>query len=835
MIRAVWQALVGGPLRAAPGRTLLAMLAIASGIALGYSVHLLNASADTEFRRAALQLSGEAEMLIRGPRQGFDEALYPQIARLDGIAIASPVLEFQASRSSGEPSLKIIGVDALRARELQPMLLAGQTLPAADLFDPDNIILSAVAARTYGVAAGDRLDFRAGTALVTLRVAAVLPDGSHRLPLGIMDIAAAQWRFGLTGVLHRIDIRFDRDAGPAALRKSIGALLPEGVQLLTPEAENLRSAALTRAYRTNLDMLALIALFTGAFLVYSTQTLAMLRRRNQVALLRALGAPQGTVLGVLLVEGVLIGAVGAAIGITGGLVLAQQLLAAVGTDLGAGYFRNLQAALHIEPATMLFFMALGTLFALMGTLAPAIEIAGMPPARGLRAGDPDEQVNAFPVLAGITAIGAAALLLRIAPSTGLPIHGYAAIALLLAGATLAFPPVAIRLLKLARLRLPLPHALGLSRLLATPRLAAIGMSSILVSFSLVVSMLLMIHSFRTSLDTWLEQVLPADIYVRAAAGGDTAYLSAAEQKRIARIPDLARVEFLRSRSLLLLPGRPPVTLIARDPGIGGFAAALPLVGTPAPLPANGPPAVWISELVADVLALRPGDPVRLALGAQPQTHIVGGIWRDYARQNGAVVMDLAEYRRLTGDRQINDLAAWLAPGVSVNEASGRIRAATDDGSALEISTTAELRKLSLEIFDRSFAITWALQAAALGIGLLGVWLAFNAQALARRREFGMLRHLGMTRREISAMLAGEGALGAAIGAACGLFSGVIIGLILVRVINRQSFHWSMDLAIPWLPLAALFAGIVFCAAMAASAGAALATRQEMTRAVREDW
>jgi putative ABC transport system permease protein len=835
MIRALWQALVGSSLRAQPGRALLAALAIAAGIALGYSVHLLNASADAEFRRAALQLSGEAELLVRGPRQGFDEQLYPRIASLDGIAIASPVLEFQASRDAGKAPLRIIGVDALRARELQPALVAGQSLPAAGLFDPDSIILSAAAARSHGVSVGDSLDFRAGTATVALRIAAVLPDGSYRQSLGIMDIAAAQWRFGMTGVLHRIDIRLDGEVPAAAVQESISALLPEGVELLTPDAENLRSAALTRAYRTNLDMLALIALFTGAFLVYSTQTLAMLRRRTEVALLRALGAPRRTVLGVLIAEGALIGAAGAVIGIAGGFMLARQLLATIGTDLGAGYFRSLQATLHPEPATMLFFLLLGPLFALGGTLAPAIDIAGMPPARSLRAGDPDERTRAFPLLAGIAAIGAAAMLLWAAPSIGLPLHGHAAIALLLAGATLAFPPAAIRVLRLARLRLPLPHALSLARLLATPRLTAISMSSILVSFSLVASMLLMIHSFRTSLDDWLDRMLPADVYVRAGGGGETAFLSEREQQRIASIPQLLRVEFLRSRSLLLLPGRPPVTLIARDPGVDGLSRSLPLVDAPATRVAGGPPPVWISELVADLLALRPGDPISLPLGTQPQIFSVAGIWRDYARQNGAVVISLEDYRRITGEHKVNDVAAWLAPDAGPAEVSGLIRAATDDGSALEITATADLRRLSLDIFDRSFAVTWALQAAALCIGLLGVWLAFNAQALSRRREFGMLRHLGLTRREISAMLAGEGALGAAIGAACGMVAGGLIGLILVRVINRQSFHWSMDLAIPWLPLAALFTGIILCAAVAACAGAAMATRQEMTRAVREDW
>ncbi len=165
----------------------------------------------------------------------------------------------------------------------------------------------------------------------------------------------------------------------------------------------------------------------------------------------------------------------------------------------------------------------------------------------------------------------------------------------------------------------------------------------------------------------------------------------------------------------------------------------------------------------------------------------------------------------------------------------RIRNAIGSGSTPEISTNLDIRRRSLDIFDRTFAVTWGLQIAALAIGLLGVALAFSAQALARRREFGMLRHLGMTRREITVMLAGEGALGSAVGALCGMACGGIVGLLLIRVINRQSFHWSMDLAVPWLLLPVLFCGIVLCAALAAGCAASLATRGDMIRAVREDW
>lgn len=833
MIRAAWQALVSGPLRSAPGRTLLATLAIAAGIALGVAVHLINASAATEFGRAALQLAGAADLVVRGPRAGFDENLYPRIATLPGIALASPVLELEASRSGSNESLKIIGLDVLRARQLQPALIAGATGPAADLFDADAIRLSAAAARALGVAAGDRLDFQVGTATVSLRVSGVLADGAYRQRLGIMDIAAAQWRFDRIGRLNRIDIRLQPGADPVAVQRTLQPLLPPGVHILTPDAESERSAALTRAYRLNLDMLAMIALFTGAFLVFSTQVLALLRRRTQIALLRALGITRRQVLALLLAEGALIGAVGAAIGIAGGYLLAQQLLAHAGVDLGAGYFRMLQADLLVAPGTLAAFLGLGITFAVAGTAVPAWTAARRPPAQGLRAGDTaTDDVSNTTVKTGIATLISGAALLRAPPVQGLPLAGYAAIALLLLGSVLVLPQVAAAMLAHIRLRLAMPHALGLAQLQATPRHAAISISAILVSFSLVVAMLLMVTSFRVSLDDWLQQVLPADLYLRAAAGGETAYLDTEQQQRIAQIPGIARVGFLRSQNLLLAPGRAPVTLIARDLRAEDTGRALPLVSAPA-LPAPGaPPAIWISELVADVYGLRPGQLTTLPLGDPPQAWTVAGVWRDYARQNGAIVMDRAAYQVRTGDRLANDAALWLRPDAAPAAVARDLRAML---GPVEIADAGEIRRRSLAIFDRTFAITWALEIAALVIGLAGVSLAFSAQALARRREFGVLRHLGMTRREIGLMLAGEGALTAAIGALCGLATGGVIGLVLIQVINRQSFHWSMDLAVPWLALPALFLAIVACAALTATLSARFAMRQDVVHAVREDW
>jgi putative ABC transport system permease protein len=213
---------------------------------------------------------------------------------------------------------------------------------------------------------------------------------------------------------------------------------------------------------------------------------------------------------------------------------------------------------------------------------------------------------------------------------------------------------------------------------------------------------------------------------------------------------------------------------------------------------------------------------------------VAGIWRDYARQSGAIAMNRELYVELTGDQLVNDAAIWLAPGASLDAVRSALREGLGNAN-LEIATTRELRAISLGAFDRTFAITYALEIAAVLIGLFGVGVSFSAQALARRREFGVLRHLGMMRREIGAMLGYEGALVAALGTAFGLVTGWVIGLILIHVVNRQSFHWSMELHMPWLWLAVLAALVVVAASATAIWSGRGAMDDDVIRAVREDW
>jgi putative ABC transport system permease protein len=423
----------------------------------------------------------------------------------------------------------------------------------------------------------------------------------------------------------------------------------------------------------------------------------------------------------------------------------------------------------------------------------------------------------------------------IPPVDGLPMFGYLAIALLLVGAILLMPWMTQALL--ARLPIVRHPALALAhqQLANAPGPAATGLAAIVAAVSLTVAMAVMVASFRQSLEDWLDHILPADLYLRAGGAGDSSYFTPDEQQRIAALPGVRRVEFLRSQQIALEPARPRVTLLARSIDARAPQARLPLLGD-ARRPAEGesPPA-WVSELMADVYGFAVGRVIELPLAGRNERFIVAGVWRDYARQNGAVVIERDVYTRLTGDDTASDAGLFLQPGTPAAELETRLRAALTGGERLEIAQPGVLRELSLRIFDRSFAVTYALEAAAVIIGLFGLSSGIASQVLARRREFGMLRHVGMTRRQVAVMLGAEGALTSAIGVAAGCLLGWVISLILIHVVNRQSFHWSMELHLPWAGLAAFAAVMLGLAVVTAMLSGRLAMGADAVRAVREDW
>jgi putative ABC transport system permease protein len=438
----------------------------------------------------------------------------------------------------------------------------------------------------------------------------------------------------------------------------------------------------------------------------------------------------------------------------------------------------------------------------------------------------------------VLALGAGAALLP--PVADLPVFGYLAIALLLTGAIMLQPQLAAALFarigRASRDTRSVPWLGATTRLAQAPSGAAIGLAGIVASFALMVAMATMVTSFRQSLDGWLGQVLPADLYARAGSRGEsmtTAYFSERDRTLLAGAPGVQRAEFSRFARVVLDPQRAPVTLLIRP--LDPTRPALPLIGRALEwTPGDAPPA-WISEAVAELYGVAVGDLLPLPLAGAKHEFRVVGTWRDYSRQGGAVALRDVDYQRITGDSTRTDAALWLAPGVRANDVIDAVRDQLDVGHQAEFLQPGEIRQLSLAIFDRSFAVTYLLEVAAIVIGLIGIAATFSSQALARTKEFGMLRHLGVTRGQILAQFALEGLLVTLLGVLSGLAVGFAVALVLIHVVNPQSFHWTMDLAVPAGLIALLVAALLATAGLTALLAGRRAASVDAIRAVSEDW
>jgi putative ABC transport system permease protein len=850
--------LLGAEWRSQPGRALVAIITIALGVALGYSVQLINSAAFNEFSAAARSLSGEADLEVRGAQPVFDERWYPRLVTQPGVALASPVLELDATVPGRNAPLKVLGIDVFKASQIAPDLVGVPVSERAlDTLADDTIFLSPAAQQWLNTAPGQHIALQSGTSIVDLRVAGGLVRTRPGQRIAVMDIAAAQWRFGQLGKLSRVDLELQRGIGRERFRHDLQARLGTGLVVFEPGDIDSRTSRLSRAYRINMNVLALVALFTGAFLVFSTQALSVVRRRAQLAMLRVLGLTRGQLLRQILMEGALLGVPGSIAGLALGYAIAGAALRFFGSDLGGGYFPGVQPRVSFEPLASVVFLVLGIGVAVLGSLAPALEAARAHPAVALKAGSEEGALtrlaSPWPAL---VCIALAAVFTQLPPLFDAPIPGYLAVALLLVGGIALMPRctalvfTAISRAHISRQRassrpssaasstalsIAPTTALALARLANAPGQASVAISGVLSSFALIVAMAIMVASFRVSVDEWLGHLLSADLYVRVASNGDTSVLSPDQQAQIAAASGVKTAAFSRVSQLTLNASRPAVTLIAREIDAADPGATLQMSGPVLPLAAlHGETPIWVSEAMVDLYHYRLGQQVALPVGKHEQAFVVAGIWRDYVRQTGAIQLRLADYRRVTRDNGVTDVAITVKPHTSLEQVTAALRA-LPFGGVLHFAQPGEIRARSLTIFDRSFAVTYLLEAVAIVIGLFGVAATFSAQTLARAREFGMLRHVGVTRVQVLAILVKEGGMLTALGIAMGFGLGFAVSLILVFVVNPQSFHWSMSLHMPWRVLCIVAAVMLLASCATAVLAGRRAVSVDAIRAVKEDW
>ena len=777
-------------------RWLVALTMVSIGVMLAVAIHTVNHSALASFGQALDTLNGQASAQLVAPLGDIDDR---QIDVWDsrrgalGISTVSPVLVVRTDR------LTLLGLDFFKAAFVSSSLMPSSVDSATDLFNEKALFLSAAASRALNVRVGENIVLKHGAESVSLVVAGEVPGAASQV-IGVMDIGSAQWAFNRLGVVSRFDLRLEDWQTPEGLRAALQAQ-SETLQLVATQDRDRRMSLLSRAYRVNLSVLAMVALLTGGFLVSTAVNLSIVRQRSELALLGVLGASEAWLRRFVWAQGGLIGTLGGIMGVVMGLLLASVLMRWFGGDLGGNYFANSQPPMVIDWMAMVGFSLAAMLMGLASAWLPLLQINWRQPMSVLRAGQAETLLSNPPTLKwSLLALGLSLGLLLLPTFDELPWAAYGSIAALLCSGLLAVPWLLAKLwgglsFVVFRWRVPAVLRLAIWRLAQAPSAATPLITGTIAAFSLTVAMMVMVSSFRISVSDWLGIVLPADMYTTSQGLMEQPGFKASVEDVIASVPQVQRVETTRFRNLRLAHNRPEVVLIAKPINLQDPTQSVALVGLAKLPPTDGQDrlVVFGSEAMADLYGWRIGQEASLPLTIQGQQKVwVGGLFRDYGRQHGTVVMSATDFERLTGDRTRSSVSLWLTNGADSAKVMADIQAKLPELAHLQWVTSSDIRQLSLKIFDRSFAMTYALEAAALFVALFSVAAGVTGQLILRRREFGVLTHLGMSDSDRWRLVSLEVGLLLLVAVLWASLLGGLISQVLIHKVNPESFHWTMN-------------------------------------------
>ncbi len=844
-----------------PLQSILCILGVALGVAMVIAIDLANGSAARAFELSTETVAGRATHQIVGSGAGLDEAIYRRLKVGLGVREAAPVVESYAiAVELDQQPLRVLGVDAFAEAPFRSYLGQGNApLRQNDLTDffvrPDALLIGQETAARYGLRLGDALTLRAGDARRTMRIAGILNPADERSRraldgLAIVDISTAQELFNMAGRLSHIDLIADErtEAGRALLDR-VRAVLPPGAAIVKPSARSQSVESLTDAFRLNLTALSLLALVVGMFLIYNTITFSVVQRRPIIGTLRCLGVTQAEVFRQVLLETLLLGAIGGALGIGLGILLGRGAVGLVSQTINDLYYTVNVRSVDVDPWTLVKGFGLGLAASLLAALAPAYEATSIPPITALRRSAGEQRVRwLLPrvALAGLVmlAIGAAMLLLSRALVVNL-----GGIFFVLIGLALASPMATIGLM--GALQPLLDRLAGLVGRLSARGVVnaisrtAIAIASLMVAVSVIIGLQSMINSFRTTVESWLDASLTADVYVAPPATGINASNATIAPSVVAdfeALPDVSDVTRFRRVSVDFRTAdaeyRQASLLAIRS---GRERSARTFVWTLRPADGlwasmAGQDEVQVSEPFANKYGITPQNN-RLLLRTDQGERVfrVVAVYYDYASDAGVIVMRHETYRRYWQDDQISSLALYVDP-TKVSDLSAFVDQLRQRfaGRDLVISANRELRADALAIFERTFTITGALNLLATVVAFIGVLSALMALQIERTRELGMLRANGMTLRQLWRMTLLETGL---MGGTAGLLAmptGFLLALILVYIINLRSFGWTIRLDLQWETFAQAMGVAVISALLAAIYPMLRLGKLEVARAIREE-
>jgi putative ABC transport system permease protein len=817
-----------------PAQLTLALIGLALGVGTIAAVDIATASAQRAFELSLEAVNGAATEQIVGGPAGVAESVYARLRthalEPDGPQpVYAPVLEGYVIAAGR--TLELVGIDPFASAELDadaaamqaPAFTAGDAGSLHRWFTvPGAVAMSAATAHELGVPPGGSFELRiAGNARTATWVATVA-DAQTGSDLLLTDIAQAQEWLGEQARLSRIDVRLPAGVPTAPLLAALGAQLPPGLELESTRREARATFAMTGAFTTNLKAMSLLALLVGILLIYGAVSFSVLQRRAIFGVLRALGATRAQVLALVLGEAALLGIVGATCGVLLGVAIGRGLIGLVSQTINDLYLVVAVRGVSVPPAAILGAVSLGLATALVAALLPALEVAFSAPRLGLERAVLEQRATRLARrLLALGALLAAAAAVTVWLSGRSLLGGFAGLFLLLLGVAAA-TPAALRALAQGAARLaggfsPLARLacgdIGASLSRTGVAVAALGMA-----LAAMIGVAIMVESFRESLRAWLMRTMRADIYVSApgpAAESPGQRLEPQVVRALLATPGVSA----HSETRRAVVGSPSgeIDLDAVQLAPASYAALDFTQGEPREAWAGFAHGdILISEPLAWRLRLAPHDTLTLHTASGPRAFTVAGVYREYGNDRGEALIGLDEYRRLWLDPGIGSLGIYLAPGAQATPMVARLRSAAHGRQALLIRSNADIRALSMRIFERTFVITRVLYWLAAGVAAVGLLSALLAWELQRGRELALLRALGLTPAATFVLVVAQTLFMGCAALVAAMPAGLATAFVLTDVINRRAFGWRFDLHLEaaqfgnalWLALvAALLAGL----------------------------
>jgi putative ABC transport system permease protein len=817
-----------------PAQLALALVGLTLGVATIVAVDVATASARRAFELSLQAVNGAATHEISGGPGGIDEQVYVALRTrppaADGWAVRlAPVV--QGYVTVGERVMQLAGIDPFASAALAtgsaggPPALGLQEVAAARAWftEPGAVILAASTARELGIGADGRFTLSVGGVPHAAVVITRLTDaGPGFAGLILTDIAQAQEWLGTSARLSRIDLAVPADPAGTAFLAHLAASLPRELALHTTRATARETFAMTDAFTTNLRAMSLLALLVGTLLIYGAVSFAVLQRRRIIGVLRALGATRAEVLGIVLGEAAVLGVAGAAGGVLLGVVIAHALVGLVSQTINDLYFVVAVQAVTVPWSTLLLAGGVGLGTALAAALLPALEVARSVPQLGLKRAVLERRAQRLAgrlaLLSVLLTLAAGATILASQRSL---LAGFAALFMLLLGVA-ALTPGALRFAAVAAGRAAARFSpvarLACADVAASLSRTGVAIAALGMALTAMIGVAIMVESFRESLRTWLTQTMRADVYVSAPGVSESLErrLDPQVMRTLLAVPGV-RAHSEGRRVTVDSPSGPvdlnAVSLVPAS--YAGFRLTAGVAAQAWPQFRSG--AVLISEPLAWRLSLAPGSDLTLTTPSGPHAFTVAAVYREYGNDRGEVLIDLAHYRTWWHDAGVAALGLYLAPGVSAPQAVRALRAAAGGRQALLIRSNADIRALSMGIFERTFLITRVLYWLAAGVAAVGLVSALLAWELERLGELALLRALGLTPVAAALLVLTQTAFMGVAAFLAALPAGLLTALTLIDVINRRAFGWQIDLHLEaaqfanalWLALAAAVAAALY--------------------------